>query len=323
MGKQKSGLAAYSDALTQPNIALLIGNGVNRFDNPTSALSWQELVIKLAKVRKVKLPLGVVETLSFAEIGDILRSVDEKSNQLPKDLISLLGSALPRKTHIGLFAQTNEIPVLTTNFDIRLSVTNANKALPKRKLAAKAGKSKAIIPNGWQSYRGPKSAETFARNVPGLWHMHGSVDFESSIKLTSAQYATAFSKAFGLIKEGLYAKTYCHIRNCKGCTNCGWAGQSTWLDIFFHRDLVIVGFNFAQSETFLRPLVIERFKYLKHRYKNLEAIPTSYFVVGSEDHLDDGQRYFFDNFGIKVITLEHRVDAFEADTFAKIGDLEK
>ena len=320
MGKKLEASEEYRAALSRKNIALIIGNGVNLSDHPKNSLSWQELVVRLAKSRKLKLTKSIVEKLSFAELGDILRIQDENPNKLPKDVIAAIKTFGQNKTAIGVFAQEQNLPVLTTNFDIRLALTQNSRPQPKQQTISRKRASKVLIPNGWNVYRGPKSDELYARNISGLWHMHGSIDLESSIKLTSAQYASAFAKAYELIKKGLYANNGCEIENCSGCVECGWAGQSTWLDVFFHRNLVILGFGFSQSETFLRPLLIERFKYLKYRYGSRIEVPHSHFVVSAEDELDEGQRFFFESFGFKIITLKQRSEVFLADNFAGIEE---
>jgi hypothetical protein len=322
MGKKQAASEEFRYALSQKNLALIIGNGVNLSDDPKNAISWQELVLTLAKRRKLRLTQAVVDKLSFAEIGDILRSADETPNKLPKDVVTAIKRLGQNKTIVGVFAQEHNVPVLTTNFDIRLAVAHNGHPQPKRHIISRRWAQKVLIPNGWNVFRGPKSDNLYARNIPGLWHMHGSIDLVSSIKLTSAQYASAFGKASQLIKKGLYANTSCDIETCFGCVECGWAGQSTWLDIFFHRNLVIMGFGFSQSETFLRPLLTERFKYLKHRYGSSSAIPASYFVVSEEDNFDEGQRFFFESFGFKILTLEHRREAFWPESFKILGGVE-
>lgn len=322
MGTEIEGIRQFQAALAQRNIALLVGNGVNLFDQPEKALSWLELVTDLSKSRKVKLTNSVIDKLSFAEIGDILRSADEEPTKLPRDVVSAIKKFGQNKTSIGIFAQHHNLPVLTTNFDFRLAIGQDGKPQPLRHSISRKRNRKSNIPNGWNVYRGPKAEDLFARNIPGLWHLHGSIDLVSSIKLTSAQYATAFAKAFQLIKQGLYAKANCDIGSCPGCALCSWAGQSTWLDIFFHRNLIIVGFSFSKSETFLRPLLIERFKYLRHRYGHRNKIPNSYFVISKEDDFDEGQVFFFENLGFKIIRLDKRRQAFKDETFIGFGDIQ-
>lgn len=322
MGKKLAPSEELRRALSQNNLALVVGNGVNLSDDPKNALSWQKLVFSLAKTRKIPLTKSIVENLSLAELGDILRSFDGGPNELPKDVVGAIKKISLTKTAIGLFAQERKLPVLTTNFDIRLAVTRNGHPQPKRTSISRRRLPKVLIPNGWNVYRGPKSEDLYARNIPGLWHMHGSIDLESSIKLTSAQYASAYAKAFALIKKGLYANNNCDIETCLGCVECGWAGQSTWLDIFFHKDLAIVGFGFSQSETFLRPLIIERYKYLKNRNRHRLFIPTSYYVCSEEDELSEGQRFFFDSFGFKIITLKNRIDAFKPENFSLPEEIE-
>jgi hypothetical protein len=305
---------SYQKALRLPNIALIIGNGVNRHHYPNTALSWVELVKQLASKRNVKISNTVAQQLSLTEIADILRLADETKLNLANDIIEALGPVNLEPLAISYFAHKNRIPILTTNYDLQLSNASSTEPFIRRKVAIQTPSSS--IPTGWNSYLGEKSLEPFARNIPGLWHLHGSIDVRKSLRITSAQYARAFTKAFKLIHElGLYAGNSCGIQSCQGCNECDWGGKSTWLDIFFHKRLLIVGFSFDKSETLLRSLLIERAKYLKKRYGSMELVPKSYFVTSKKAGLDEGQRFFFENLGFELITFNKQGEAFEAKHF--------
>ena len=308
--------SAYEVALAQPNLAFVIGNGVNRLDSNNSAPSWELLIQKLAKKRKVKLPESFAVTMNLTEVADILRLQDETSKKLRDDVVELLAKQNFHQPAIAAFAHKNRIPILTTNFDLRL--TDPITKSPNIKRFVKSGRRrtpKGVIPTGWNVFRGNPSQDTYARNIPGLWHMHGSVDIPSSIKLTSAQYARALSKASHLIqKQGLYANLKCNVATCTGCKECGWTGQSTWLDIFFHKNLLIVGFRFDRAEVFLRSMLVERTKYLKHRFGSLKKIPKSYFVTTGEP-ISEGERFFFESLGFEVLSFKDHSEPFSLKYF--------
>ncbi|MCX6485253.1 MAG: hypothetical protein NTX78_01195 [Rhodoluna sp.] len=47
----------YQSVLKKENIALLIGNGINRFRENSNSLSWAALIRKLADERGFRLPV--------------------------------------------------------------------------------------------------------------------------------------------------------------------------------------------------------------------------------------------------------------------------
>lgn len=310
--------AAFKNAITQPNIAFLIGNGVNLAEMGHQGISWKILLEKLADKRQISLPSKFDETMSMTEIADILRLSDIEKNELKNDLIQLLSPGVKYTPAIAKFAHENKIPILTTNYDFNLSNPCLKASRKARKLSKK--KRPKFIPIGWDTYRGTPASEEFARNAAGLWHVHGSLDLKNSLKLTSANYVVSTKSAHDLIHHhGLYANLRCDIRECSGCKECAWGGKGTWLDIFFHKRLVVVGFGFGPSETFLRSLSIERAKYLKHRYGDLNQIPKSYFVYNGKTSMGVGQRFFFEQLGFEIININQASNPFDKQLFVKGG----
>lgn len=46
--------------------------------------------------------------------------------------------------------------------------------------------------------------------------------------------------------------------------NLKWDPLSTWLNIFFNKKLIIFGIGLAENETFLRWLLLTKYKYIKY-----------------------------------------------------------
>ena len=294
---------AYYRALKRPNTALLIGNGVNLANPEVNALSWQSLVFKLAQDRGVALSKEIIEKAALTELADILSLCDTGNHDLRRDAIANLRKGKSHSPEIASFAYANSMPILTTNFDLNLANPNLKHNTTKRKFLTNST-GRFSIPAGWSVFRGESSDSAFARSVPGLWHVHGVFDIPSSLRLTSASLIRAISKSQDLIHAGgLYANLKCDIATCNGCVQCSWAGQRTWLDIFFHRNLVIIGFEFGKSEIFLRSLAIERYKYLRHRYGDPAKVPYSYFIVPKNYAPSSDEVFFFENLGFKTLVV--------------------
>jgi hypothetical protein len=304
----------FESVINQPNIAFVIGNGVNLADSPNSALSWGTLITALTDMRKIKVPKDLDKIFPLTEVADVLRLFDRDRHQLPNDVVELLRGTIAPTPAIAKFAHRNNIPILTTNYDLNLADEDSTSPFKRRTLDS--SKVTKTLPAGWNVYRGKPSKELFAKNVAGLWHMHGSIDLKRSLRITSAHYAKAMTDAHDLVhKQRLYAGIDCDPASCRGCRECSWGGQTTWLDIFFHKNLIIIGLGLGTSEIFLRSLLIERTKYLKHHHGSISAVPKSFYVKSGDASLEPGQRFFFENLGFEIIDFDKTESPFDPNLY--------
>lgn len=305
-------LEAYKIILESPNTALLVGNGINR-SSADDYLSWKALMRHLAQVFEIEITDTLLEEVSLTEMADILKFSESSRGDLVRISIEYLSkrSGVSQRDSFKRYIRSLEIPILTTNFGSETwSPLNRSDQVLRR--ATHPSKYEPIIPIGWDRFRGSVQTTSFARNIVGLWNIHGNSALKSSLKLTSAQYWGALVDARFLIRRGLYATSGCEIWTCLGCSECIWSGAGTWLDVFFHRKLVILGFDFGRTETFLRALLIERAKYLQKRSGNSSHDTTATFVVSKDTRTPtESERFFFENLGVSFLVLESVEDIYD------------
>ncbi len=117
----------------QSRLALLIGNGINRYHAKSEQNSWDALLTQLAKQHlknfSGQLPSGISLT-EFYDILDLRLNASrskKKSVSLDKNLqqqfCDLMAAWRPLDQHryIMQWAKQNKSPVLTTNFEHSLS----------------------------------------------------------------------------------------------------------------------------------------------------------------------------------------------------------
>lgn len=104
------------------NVALVIGNGINRYGAAKSKNSWNELLCQLAKrhlpSRLKQVPKGVALT-EFYDVLDLKSTNTTSEKSLQKEFCDLMSFWKPFNHHrrIVRWAQQHNAPILTTNFD--------------------------------------------------------------------------------------------------------------------------------------------------------------------------------------------------------------
>ncbi|MDP1619711.1 MAG: hypothetical protein Q8M12_01790, partial [bacterium] len=90
-----------------------------------------------------------------------------------------------------------------------------------------------------------------------------------------------------------------------------WAGASTWLQILFHKPLLIFGLALAENEVFLRWLLIERAKYYK---KFPDRRQEAWYVhTPSEDDL--GKLFFLTGVDVQLVEVKNYDEIYGVETW--------
>lgn len=278
-------------------VALLIGNGINRYGGDRHGSSWERLLGTLAKTRGVSIDAAQAKEMSNTEFFDILdlaRARDDKTS-LQREFCDLMRAWAPRQHHrtIVAWAQRRSSPIITVNFDENLS---------KAVEAEYFGPSKGFTDYyPWRSYFGHAAIDD-PKTGFGIWHAHGMMRYARSIRLGLTHYMGAVERARTMLygKGGLKLQA----RQWDG----RWNGSDSWLEVFLFMPLVIVGFGFKKDETFLRWLLLERARF--HKIRPEWAQPTWYVCEASSDNAL--HRTFFEALGITMVIVNSHHDIYEA-----------
>ncbi|MEJ5144643.1 hypothetical protein [Sphingobacterium sp. MYb388] len=285
------------------DLAFIVGNGINRYPNNPSAISWDDLLVKLwqkfAPDIFNRVPKGMTIT-EFYDLLDLANDNESTSNfQIQKEASSLLGN-WPFASHHKIFmekARELEIPVLTTNFD---SVLPDSLALHQYYTDTKGFSD--FYP--WTTYYGDRQLELPTDGF-GVWYINGLTRYPRSIRLGLSHYMGSVERARNLIHKGQEGKLFAG----KDVNN--WRGCKTWLHLIFNKSLCIFGLGMDENETFIRWLLIERARYFKkfpnRRKKGWYILPK----VSEPDEFNLGKRYFLETIGFELIEAENFEDIYQ------------
>lgn len=284
-------------AQNKGNIALVIGNGINRYNTDSTNNSWDDLLQEISKKHSLhngKIPNGIALTEFFDLLG--LKSGEEISkNDLKEDFCDLISEWKPQGHHkkITEWAVHNNSPILTTNFDNTLgSAANCD-------LRRVGEHHTDFYP--WNYYYGLTNLDS-PHSEFGIWHINGMQHYHRSIRLGLTDYMGSVSRVRGLIRdesaENLYASD-------------DWDGRNSWLHIVFNMPLLFFGLGLGENEVFLRWLVIERALYFReypHRRKS------AWYVYESDDSVS-GKLFFLKGVGVEPVKVECFDDIYGSSTW--------
>lgn len=271
------------------DLALLIGNGINRYGATAAGSSWDSLLTSLAQKlmdpAHAKLPSGISLT-EFYDVLELSCALGNGKSGLQAQFCELLASWESQAQHkrVMQWAQRHDVPVLTTNFENTLG--NAIGCSLHR---VRNPKFTAYYP--WERYYGLKAIED-PRQGFAVWHINGMQCYRQSIRLGLTHYMGAVERARALLYRG-------PVRLFSGADINAWMGASTWLQIIFHKPLLIFGLGLTENEVFLRWLLIERAKY--YRVFPDRRKPAWYVHAASEKN--EGKLYFLQAVGVEVVPV--------------------
>lgn len=275
------------------NLALIIGNGINRHGFSKKENSWDNILLKLAKMYLPRPHRKRPKKLALTEFYDILE-LKSGRNTLPvslqSDFCESFSSWKPRDHHKAIveWAKKYDVPIMTTNFDSLLA--QAGNCTLKR---SKKGGFTAYYP--WESYYSPyKHSLVDPGKEFGIWHINGMARYRQSIRLGLTHYMGSVERARNWLRKGTNSLFF-------GKSPEKWKGATSWLDLVFKKNLLIFGLKLETNEVFLRWLLIERARYFK-KISGLK--PRAWFV--ERKPLDEAKRYFLNNVD---------VDTFEVDEY--------
>ncbi len=267
-------------------LALIIGNGINRYGSIDGANAWDKLLHRLAErhLGDGRSPERVAN-LSLTEYFDMLDLATASSHSGPTlaaEFCEQMAHWEPGPQHVAVtaWAESARVPLLTTNFETTLASSGGYTV---RRIAGAPFSD--YYP--WATYFSRSPLEAPSSGF-GIWHINGVAKYPRSIRLGLAHYMGSVEKARGWLYKGGSARLFA------GNGDGRWRGASSWLDVLFHRSLLFIGLELGPAEIFLRWLLIERARYFR-RFP--ERRKSAWYVHASKDR-DDGKFAFLDAMGV-------------------------
>ncbi|WP_269584233.1 hypothetical protein [Roseibium sp. Sym1] len=278
--------------------ALLIGNGINRYQNNTQSSSWESLLQQIASAQSLRFTKQQLQEMSNTEFFDILdlAQPEEDRRNLQQKFCELMSGWEPQSHHAKIigWARNRSAPVVTVNFDENLSKSVGAKYFGP-------GTRKGFTDYyPWSSYFSDEPIGN-PRTSFAIYHAHGMRRYSRSIRLGLTHYMGAVQRA----RSWVYGKRGIRMNAKEMRTD--WPGSNTWLEPILFSPLIILGFGFGKDETFLRWLFLERARL--HKMKP-DWKQKAWYVTNKQSGNSD-RAPFFKALGINLIETESYEEIYE------------
>lgn len=280
-----------------PDLALVIGNGINRHGNAAMVNSWDDLLMAIARdcipgVTQVPPGTALTEFYDVLELKSLARS-----GSLQAEFCRSMADWRPFAHHRRImgWALHHRVPVLTTNFDDVLSqAADCEFRFPR---------------NRGFTARYPWGCHFARRELAdpctdfGIWHINGMARYKSSIRLGLTHYMGSVRRAGGWI-HGRSDENLFRAKN-----RSDWHGARTWMHVVFNKPLLIFGLGLAENEVFLRWLLIERAKYFR-AFPERRHDAWYVYVDDPRDERQAGKLFFLESMGIRCVETGSHDDIY-------------
>ncbi len=291
--------------------AILLGNGINRYKQQQNVQSWESLLFSLPNTnveerKKITAVLKDVKGISYPDFFDALCFKSDETHETLKKVIADEVQGWKGENHhrkLLDFAMKNNIPILTTNYDLSLISEELWKKI--RKITHRTGRDahKPIVPKEkagfWRYPFYHYYSDKMVANVCdefAIWHMHGICCYPKSLIIGATDYGLLISN----LKERLFDKKTNELLIDGDLKN-------SWIDIFFHKDLYVIGLALDSQETSLRWLLIQRMRYIRQKGLNLR---TTYIALKGET--SKGKNFFLSSIGISLKEVNAYSDIYDS-----------
>jgi len=284
------------------NIALVIGNGVNRYGAASRTNSWHDLLMGLARKHLPaplpNVPAGVALT-EFYDVLELKSKTSGASTSLQQEFCDLMASWTYYDHHerVVKWAQNADAPILTTNFEEVLSEAGGCSLRRTRR-----GGFTDYYP--WENYYSNKNISSPSEEF-AIWHVNGMQNYRRSVRLGLSHYMGSVERARGWLHKGGDNRLF------SGKNADGWKGADSWLHIVFNSPLLLFGLALEETEVFLRWLLIERAKY----FRKFPTRRQDAWYVYAGDMNNEGKKFFLEGVGIKLVGVDTYDDIYGAATW--------
>ncbi len=276
---------------------LLLGNGVNRLQNGASwEAALEKLAVDLGCNKNIVAPC-VPPTLTFERI---VAESKKSELEVKRKLSGLLDGWSFSETHARLSHLFEEI--ITTNYDqgLELSLDGADRC------------ADTIRETRYCLFR------AYEASGKRVWHIHGDILRPNTIVIGHDHYAGQLQKIRNYMGAGV--TTTEGLLSFKTFRENGLRDPKSWLDLFFTRDVHIVGLGLDYSEIDIWWLIVHKNSMLRKSENNSVSGTVTYWILKDERRLDkDTERKLelLASLGVCVKTISARTHLAAYKTFIR------
>lgn len=234
---------------------------------------------------------GLKNEHTFDIINQVVRAITDKhilfelSEPIKKKITLKMREYKPveRVKQIVNYIQKINAPILTTNYDTVLS-----KAIDINDNDILSLENDKI--NNWSSYYGEQLESPLSGF--GIWHIHGFHTYHKSISIGATDYMKNVQTALNLLPQN---STIANLNEKD------WIGYNTWLSIIFNKSLFMFGLKLDNDETFIRWLLIIRYKYMI----NSGNLKKAWYIINDSETMPCAKRYFLESVGFEIVKISN------------------
>lgn len=333
--------------------SFLFGNGINRHIFHEDC-KWDELLQKIGGKQKYLDKTTYLKDKAFRDIYELIDKKDSINEEALYKMLRRFNAVCDNDTSlIELFTLINknntektksdflkelasfnkpdkdyfkrlreclirlDIPVFTTNFDHNIEGADCKKTIlpPKSEINASRKEHREFSSRYPWNVCYSNIKKTTAQDGYAVWHIHGDIEYKSSIQLGVSEYGGSLTRAHNFLYEdakdeaGAKYKTKRKARFYKEPLSEKWRGYDTWLHPFFSHHLCIIGFGMDKTESFVRWLINERSKFShflsenRSKYPSLDLTLDSMFI-DCETNINYSKFFYLEKYGFQIITFK-------------------
>lgn len=188
------------------------------------------------------------------------------------------------------FAQSYDIPILTTNYDNLFA-----KSINARFINFSKNKIDETLPiSCCYTTQSIPDVNKFA-----IWHLNGMLTYPKSIVIGLSHYMRNLEK----IRKLIIPTNYFNAELFENIIFTNNAIKDTWINLIFTKELYIFGLSLDTDEVLLRWLLLERaklFSLYQDKHKGC------WYVLTKKDYhkLTTGKKYFLKSIGCEIVIME-------------------
>lgn len=231
------------------NKVLMIGNGIN---NLTNKESWSNLLFSMTEKCNVSGSIEINDhkpfPLLYEEIYLKSKNIDEL--ELKKHISSEVKKIKENEIH-SLIREKEFRNIITTNYEYVFQGTQI-------KETANEYQNKGVIKEAKYSIFRHNEI-----NKTKIWHIHGECNVPSSITLGYEHYGGQLQQIRNYVVSGTHYKKKKNQKSLATRLKNNEVAYESWLDLFFKKDIHIIGLALDFVETDIWWLLTYRARFIK------------------------------------------------------------
>lgn len=276
------------------NVAIVLGNGINYSFYKSTAVSWSKLVADLWNNAHPNEPISEsfvnTKNISMTETAEMSETPFDDIRTFVAEKFSIHTQKNEKAYRFLEYFEKNNIPIITTNYD-----DNIVKELSLSQFYTSFEHGEILDPRfQWGRYYSKEEIpqkgilKRFA-----VWNAHGTIDDPKSMCFSLSDYYECYQKAYEIL-NGVYSPFYIKSPHQE------LPYEKTWINILLNKSICIIGLSLDENETFLRWLLMMRYRYMQNYLGNSNR-HKGWYLYTENENMSEAKKFFLKSVNIRPI----------------------